>query len=212
MDDNLYNNPELDERLLPPQELQDELLQTNEVHTLSDIVDAHADDQYNVDATTRGLDPADLAEPDPLADVIGYAGNFSNDGMAGERVDDALMTDYDEPEAVMAGEYGPDDADIGSDMIDNLRNADEQAPSLNEQEVLSGGVGHVRPGAATPTGFQIEEIGEPGTEPTLANETGEPDFARVEETTDRVTAASRRGLAYAEDDDDLHTRDVTEGT
>jgi hypothetical protein len=78
--------------------------------------------------------------------------------------------------------------------------------------VLSGGVGLVDEGGSMPTGFQIENISAPGDEPQLINERGEPDFASVDGATGRTTPSSARGLHGAEDGDDLHTRDVTDGT
>lgn len=201
-----------DETLEAPSERQHELLQTNEIHTLGDIVDAHGEDQFDLDVTTQGMDTADLQTPDPTKTAVGFPGNFSNDGMSGERVDDALSTDYDEPEATMAGEYGPDDADLGSDMSDNLQSADVQSETLDTRAVLSGGVGLVDEGGSPPTGFQIENVSAPGDAPDLFNERGEPDFATVDEATGARTAASARGFHGAEDADDAHTRDVTEGT
>ena len=212
MIDGLYDDPNMDERLLPAKETQDELLQTNDIHTLGDVVDAHSDRRNDLDVTTRGIDPADLREDDPLKTTVGYAGNFSNDGMAGARVDDALSPDFEEPESMMAGEYGPNDSDLTSDMVDNLGTADQQSLTLNEQEVLSSGVGLVSPGPSMPTGFQEENITSPGDEPTLANQRDEPDFARIDTLTDDVTAASRLGYGGAEDGDDLETDDVTLGT
>ncbi len=207
------DDPELEERLLPPEDREDELLQTQDIHTLGDVVDAHSGrDDRDLDVTTRGLDPADLAEEDPLDTVVGYAGNFSNDGMSGDRVDDALSPDFEEPESMMAGEYGPNDSDLTSDMIDNLGSAEEQSPTNDDLEVLSGGVGHVRHGQAMPTGFQTDSLSEPGEAPALRNQPGEPDFARVEEGTDSTTPASSLGMDSAEDEDDVHARDVTFGT
>lgn len=212
MDDNPYDDPQIQKRLLPDPETQDALLQTEDMHTLGDIVDARSDQRADLDVTTRGLDPADLAEDDPLKTTVGYAGNFSNDGMGGDRVDDALSTDFNEPEATMAGEYGPNDSDLTSDMAENLESAEEQAPSLDAQEVLSSGVGFVRSGAAVPTGFQEERIGPPGGGPRPTNQEAEPDFSRVDEATGEVSPASGLGLPGAEDADDPDERDVTLGT
>jgi len=200
------------ETLKAPPERQDELLQTEDIHTLGDIVDAHREDAFDLDVTTTGMDTSNLQTPDATEDAVGFPGNFSNDGMSGERVDDALSTNYDEPEATMAGEYGPDDADLGSDMVDNMGSAAQQSETMDTRSVLSGGVGLVDEGGSTPTGFQIENVSAPGDAPSLINERGEPDFAVVDEATGARTPASSRGLHGAEDGDDLHTRDVTAGT
>lgn len=201
-----------EDTLKAPPEREHELLQTNAMHTLSDVVDAHGEDAYDLDVTTDGLDPAELEARDPVRTAVGFPGNFSNDGMSGQRVDDAEATNYNEPEATMAGEYGPDDADLGSDISDNLRNAAYQSESMDTLAVLSSGVGLVDEGGSPPTGFQIETISAPGDAPSLINERGEPDFAVVDDATGARTAASARGLYGAEDADDVHSRDVTEGT
>jgi hypothetical protein len=205
-------NDDISETLEAPPDRQRELLETNAMHTLGDLVDAHGESAYDLDVTTDGLDTADLQGDDPLKTVVGFAGNFSNDGMAGERVDDALSTNYDEPEATMAGEYGPDDADLGSDMSDNLMDAEDESETMDTRAVLSGGVGLVDEGGSAPTGFQIETLSAPGEAPGLFNERGEPDFAVTDEATGARTAASAVGFFGSEDNDDVHSRDLTDGT
>lgn len=212
MDETRDNLDEVfDSRLQAPPERQDEFLETNHIQTLGDIVDAHSDSRYDLELTTRGLNTADLKDPDPLADVVGYAGNFSNDGMGGATVDDALASDYGDEET-MAGEYGPDDSEMPDDVGQAAVLGDDTGLTIDEQLVLSGGVGDVHIGAALPSGFQIETLSEPGEEPRLVNEQDEPDFAVEDIATGSITPASARGVGDAETNDDHHRGDVTDGT
>lgn len=199
-----------DERMMPPSERQDELMEVNHVHTLADVVDAHADTRFDLNVSTDGLDTSLLEHDNGLKDVVGYAGNFSNDGLGGATVDDALAPEYDD-EDMMAGEYGPPGSGPGDDMMEDILHPLEQSASLDEEAVLSGGVGAVRPVPALPTGFQIENIGEGSDNSRLINE-DEPDFSVEDAATGLVTPASARGLHGAEDEDDIHDADVTAGT